>query len=203
MIKIVTMLTLCLIKWTVELILKLVVVVAIFICLILSVGNFWIPTALESILTNMSGFKTSVGKSNGSIFRRRFDLKDFKMQNPDSLFHAKDFISINNSVIDVNVSSLWKGTIVVEEIILEIGDVAVVTNGEGENNYTVLVKNFDQGGRTTKREASETASKGTDTDKHSSKQSVLIKKLTLSISTIHVVDKCKKIKKFISSDRMQ
>jgi uncharacterized protein involved in outer membrane biogenesis len=137
----------------------------------------------------VSGFKTSVGKSNGSIFRGRFDLKDLKMQNPDSLFHSKDFISINNIVTDVNVSSLWKGTIVVEEIILDIGDLTVVTNGEGENNYTVLVKNFEQGGRTTKKEASKTA----DTDKHSSKKSVLIKNLTLSISTIHVVDECKNL----------
>jgi hypothetical protein len=187
------MLTLYPIKWTIEFILKLVVVVAIFICPILSVGNFWIPTALESILTNMSGFKTSVGKSNGSIFRRRFDLNDFKMQNPDSLFHSKDFISINNIVTDVNVSSLWKDMIVVEEIILDVGDLTVVTNGEGENNYTVLVNNFEQGGRTTKREASETASKVADTDKHSSKKSVLIKNLTLSISTIHVIDKCKNL----------
>jgi uncharacterized protein involved in outer membrane biogenesis len=200
MIKIFTMLTLYLIKWTVEFILKQVVVVAIFICLILPVENCWIPTAPESILTNMSGFKTSVGKSNGSIFRRRFDLKDFKMQHPDSLFHSKDFLSINNIVTDVNVSSLWKDTIVVEEIILDIGDLTVVTNGERENNYTVLVKSFEQGGRTTKREASETASKATDTDKHSSKQSVLIKNLTLSISTIHVVDKCKNLSREYKTD---
>jgi uncharacterized protein involved in outer membrane biogenesis len=173
----------------VEFILKLVVVAAIFICLIFSTGNFWIPTALESILTNMSGFKTSVGKSNGSIFRGRLDLEDLKMKNPDSSFHSKDFISINNIVTDVNVSSLWKDTIVVEEVVLDIGDLTMVTNGEGENNYTILVKNFGQGEQRTSKKASNTS----DTGKHSPKKSILIKNLTLSISTVHVIDEHKNL----------
>jgi hypothetical protein len=188
MIKFFTTLILYPIKWVVEFILKLVVVAAIFICLILSAGNFWIPTALGSILTNVSGFKTSIGKSNGSIFRGRFDLKDLKMKNPD-LFLSKDFISINNIVTDVNVSSLWKDTIVVEEIVLDVDDLTMVTNGEGESNYTILVKNFGQGDQATLKKESNTS----DTEKHSPKKSVLIKNLTLSISTVHVVDERKNL----------
>ncbi|MDR2603341.1 MAG: AsmA family protein [Puniceicoccales bacterium] len=187
MIKFFTMMILYPIKWMAEFILKLVIIAVISICLIFSVGNFWIPTALESILTNVSGFKTFVGKSNGSIFRGRFDLKDLKMQNPDSLFHSKDFISINNIVADVDMSSLWKDTIVVEEIVLDIDDLTMVTNGEGENNYTVLIKNFEQEERTAKKESSKMA----DTREHRLKKSVSIKSLTLSISTVHVIDERK------------
>ncbi|MDR1528276.1 MAG: AsmA family protein [Puniceicoccales bacterium] len=187
MIKIFTTLILCPVKWVVEFILKLIAIAAILICLVFLAGNFWIPTVLEGVLTNMSGFKTSVGKSRGSIFRGRFDLKDLKMQNPDSLFQSKDFVSINNIVTDVNVWSLWKDTIVVEEIVLDIDDLTMVTSGEGESNYTILVKNFKQGNQTAKKEAS----KKVDTGKHSPKKSVLIKSLTLSISTVHVIDEHK------------
>jgi uncharacterized protein involved in outer membrane biogenesis len=66
-------------------------------------------------------------------------LKALKMKNPD-LFLWKDFISINNIAINVNVSSLWKDTIGVEEIVLDVDDLTMVTSGEGESNYTILVK---------------------------------------------------------------
>jgi uncharacterized protein involved in outer membrane biogenesis len=187
MIKFLAMLIVYPVKWVAESVLKLVTIVAILACLILLAGNFWIPTALESILTNMSGFKTSVGKSNGSIFRGRFDLKDFKMQNPDSLFHSKDFISINNIVADVDISSLWKDTIVMKEAVLDINDLTMVTNPEGKNNYTVLIKNFKQEDQTAKKETPKTVDDG----KHSLKKSVLIKNLVLSISTVHVIDEHK------------
>jgi uncharacterized protein involved in outer membrane biogenesis len=173
----------------VEFVLKLVTIAAVLICLILLAGNFWIPTVLENVLTNMSGFKTSVGKSRGSIFRGRFDLRGLKMKNPDSLFHAKDFISINNIVTDVNVSSLWKDTIVIKEILLDIDDLTMVTSAKGENNYIILVKNFNQKDQTAKKEVQ----KKVDTGKHSPKKPVLIKNLTLSISTVHVIDEHKNL----------
>jgi uncharacterized protein involved in outer membrane biogenesis len=172
-----------------EFILKLVTIAAILICLIFLVGNFWIPTVLENVLTNMSGFKISIGKSRGSIFRGRFDLKDLKMKNPDSLFHSKDFISINNIVTDIDISSLWKDTTVVREILLDIDDLTLVTNLEGKNNYNVLVKNFKQKDQTTKKEAP----KKTNAEKHRSQKPILIKNLTLSISTVHVIDEHKNL----------
>lgn len=187
MIKFFTTLILFPIKWVAEFILKLVTVAAILICLILLVGNLWIPTVLENVLTKMSGFKTSVGKSRGSMFRGRFNLKDLKMKNPDSLFHSKDFISINNIVADVDISSLWKDTVVIKKIVLDIDDLTTVTNAKGKNNYIILVKNLEQKNQATKKEAP----RKVGTRKHSPEKPVLIKKLTLSISTVHVIDEHK------------
>ncbi|MDR1890921.1 MAG: AsmA family protein [Puniceicoccales bacterium] len=166
--------------------LKLITAAAVLLFLILLAGNFWIPTAIEFALTKTSGFKTSIGKSSGSIFRGRLDLKDFIIKNPDS-FHSKDFVSINNIVTDVDMTTLFKDTIVIENIILDVTDLTVVTNANGENNYTLFSKNFTPEPQTSEKEASKTI----DTKKHSPKRSVLIKNLTLSISTIHTIDERK------------
>ncbi|MDR2779223.1 MAG: AsmA family protein [Puniceicoccales bacterium] len=187
MIKFLAKLVLCPIKWVANFVLKLAIVVTILLCLILLAGNFWIPTVVETTLTKMSEFKTSVGNSSGSIFRGRLDLKDFKIKNPNFLFQAEDFVSINNIVIDIDVMSLWKDTIVIEEVILNIDDLSMVTNGNGEDNYTLFVKNLKQAVKVPKEAADKTA----NTQKHGRKKSILIKNLTLSISTVHAIDERK------------
>jgi uncharacterized protein involved in outer membrane biogenesis len=185
MIKFFAKLVLCPAKWVAKFALKLVTIVVILICLILLAGNFWIPTVMESALTSIFRFKTSVGKSSGSIFRGRLELQDLKMKNPDTLFQSKDFVAINNIVADVDMLSLRKETIVVKEVVLDIDDLTVVTSADGKNNYALLIKNFKQKDQTTK------TLKTADSEKHSSKKSVLIKNLTLSISTIHSIDERK------------
>jgi hypothetical protein len=179
--------------WVFKLALKLLLIVAAVLCLIMLVGNLWIPKAVEIALSRTFGFDATVGKSSGSLFRGRLVLENCEIRNVALKYGISNSVSVDFLAADVNMRSLMKNTVVVDELVIDVGDITVVKNSENSDSYSlpsnrILTKKSPSNDFHTAESVSDADSTGPATDSEKRKKSWLIGKFTLNLGTIHIVD---------------
>ncbi len=125
------------------------------------------------VLHQKSGFTLTVAKQNISVLSGSADVQGLQITNPDR-FAAKDFIKFNELKGSVEVRPLLKKKIIVDEVVVDLDNLAVVQNKDGEYNFEALQKSL-MGGASAAPAAGE---------KKSSSMAIppfTIKKLTLKI----------------------
>jgi hypothetical protein len=164
------------------------------VCLLLLTGNFWLPKITEIVVGKMSGFEVAVEKSDGSLFRGRIDIEDFKIKNPRPIFKNENFLKFNRLTADIDMGSLVTNEIVVEELAIDIDAISIVKNANGTSNYLLFGKNllshFPKDKSSEKKvssmEKSPKSKQKNSTNKK--KKSLCLRKFVLSIGTVRIID---------------
>lgn len=164
---------------------KLLIIALIFIIFLLATGNFWVPRVLEMVLRSKSGFNVDINSSDGSLFSANVDLRDISIDNPKPMFYNKNFISINEACVDVDVGSVFSDTFVVEKLFLDINCISIVKNSEGNTNIGVFVKNLTESNDTSNNEQINT---NEDKAEYAKAKNFLIKHAIIKLGAVRIID---------------
>ncbi len=117
--------------------LMLVTVIAIWL------GLSYLPVLIEKVVERNTGFGLEIGELNINPFTGVADLQQTILTNPED-FPDPDFIHVNIAKIDVDVFSLIEERKVIEELVLDIGEVGLFTNEAGDSNATIFFQTLKQ-----------------------------------------------------------
>lgn len=178
-------------KWILKALFKLLALIVLLVCIAMACGNWWIPPTTSCVLTKLSGFKTTLSGSHGNLFKGRIDCRDINIHNPKTTFQYDNFIRANSIVADVDMTSLIKDTIVIEELTIDIDAISLVKDKNGTSNYSLFSQNISQ--FIPSNEKTDTNTKSTSST--SNKKSIFIKKLTIALGKVDNIDEQKGTKK--------
>lgn len=174
-------------KWVLKALFRLLVLIVLLVCIAMASSNWWIPQTTSHILTKLSGFKTILSGSHGNLFKGRVDCRDINIYNPATTFKYDNFIRANSIVVDVDMTSLLKDTIVIEELTIDIDRISVVKDKDGTPNYTLFSQNISQHIQSSK----ETDTTTNPTSGTSNKKAIFIKKLTIALGKVDNINEKK------------
>ena len=99
--------------------------------------NLLVRAALETAVTEVTGFPLEIGSMDFQPFAARVNVNDLRLRNPAG-FEDPNCLSIPKFVVDVVGSSLLSDRFHAEEIDLVVEEVVVVRNAAGELNLDRL-----------------------------------------------------------------
>lgn len=113
------------------------------ILLLMFLPGVLVPLFISSQVKSRTQYTMDFGNVDIRLFRGFIQLRDVKLKN-DASFPLSDFIHLNELKIDLNPLSLFKKEIVIEDLILNIQNVAFVENEKKENNLEVFIQRLKQ-----------------------------------------------------------
>ena len=122
--------------------------VALLLLLVLGIlgRNILIRKGAEAVVTQVTAFPFTMGSFNLGLFDARAEIGDMELRNPPG-FEDPRCLSIPRLVADIEGKSLFRETLHVEEIVLDIREVVVVRNAAGETNLDRLKALAGDGGK--------------------------------------------------------
>ena len=100
-------------------------------------GLGYLPNLIESIVEKDTGFELEIDELKINPFTGVADLQQTILTNPGE-FLDPGFLHINQAKIDVEVSSVFAERKVIEELVLDIKELSLVTNEAGDSNSTIF-----------------------------------------------------------------
>lgn len=132
----------------------LMVIVGIGVFLYNSIDGI-VETAIEKYGTQIMGTKVSVGSVDISLKSGRGTIRDVSVANPDG-FSSHDMFKLHEITVDIDVASLKKDPIVIDEVTISAPEIHVEANANAQTNVSVLKGNVDKyQGATVPRERKE------------------------------------------------
>lgn len=180
------------IRWVLKFLLKIFLVLTLILVIVLACGNFWLPWVTTWQIRSLTGFNADIRSSEGSLFRGCVDFKNVLISNPTKQFKEPIFVSFNDFMLDVGVSSIFKETVVLENVIIDIDNITVVKNADGTYNYAVFLENISKSSEKntskedTEKSKSDKNSAGSSKDK--SGKHVAINKFVFAIRSVRTID---------------
>jgi len=163
---------------------KILLILALLIC-----GGVWyvMYTDWQSVVRSLVhkygseavGTSVSIGKINLSLLDGKGGVSDIKVANPKD-YSSDEIIKLGDVSVKVDVKSLTKDTIVIDEIRIDKPEVTYEILDLSRNNVKDILANLQ------KNSSSSEKTKATETDSSSSKQ-VAIKKVVISGGVVTVV----------------
>ena len=127
----------------------IIVVVAVLVVGIIGIGVFLynninpiVKSAIEKNGSAIFGTDVSVGSVDISLKSGRGTIRGVKVKNPDG-FDGNAF-TLGEITVDIEVGSLNKDPIVIDEIRIAAPDVNVVLNEKGQSNIAVIKESADR-----------------------------------------------------------
>jgi hypothetical protein len=120
---------------------KLAIILVVVLIVVLASGNCWLPYVVGWQIRCKTGFRAHVNSSRGSLFRGYLDFRDFDILNPKGKFDSKSFVSFKELSADVNLRSLFTGTLILDKVVINLDSVTLVKNTDGVYNGQLFAKN--------------------------------------------------------------
>lgn len=152
----------------------LLLVVLAFGCVYLleSIG----PGIAASRINAMTGFRVEVGSLRISIVHASVKVEKLSIKNPEG-WPEDGFLEVREAFIDIDPLSFLSGDRkVIDDLVLNLGPVGIVTNKDGEKNSTEILSRLSPG---KEEEKEETVSEP---------QKFLIKHLSIKTTSIRYAD---------------
>jgi hypothetical protein len=162
----------------------------LLLCVLFATENFWVPRIVSTAFERCIKFPLTIGRASVSLLRGRFDFKNCAIENPGKPFETKAFANANQLFADINMSDLFKETIGINKVVIDIDDVYVVSAAGGTNNCIMFGKNCaalmaNSGAKSAMKPVAKATSDGNTAAKGKKFQ---IQKLTVALGSVHIVD---------------
>jgi len=146
-----------------------------------------VPGMAAERLKAMSGYRLEVGGVDLSIVGGSADVKNIILRNPEG-WPEEDFLTINRATFDVDpMSLLGSDQKVIDELIMDLGPVCIVTDKDKNVNAQTLLEKLRS--KTGEEDEGETTSTDKDEPKAESKPlNILIRHLVIRMDSIRVAD---------------
>jgi len=120
-----------------KLLVRILVVVVILVAILFLARNFIARESVEIGAKKMTGFPLTIGSLTLSPLGSKVDAHDLKLMNP-SEFPDKTFVDMPQLYIDYRLGSILSGAPHVNDMIINIKQLTVVKNSQGETNARKL-----------------------------------------------------------------
>ncbi len=108
---------------------------------VLTVDYFAVDIA-AGVLHEKTGFTMTVQKHDIGVLSGSADLQGLQITNPER-FTQKDFVSFNELKAKVEVGSLSSNRIVIDDIVVDLDNLSIVQDKDGEYNFEALQKSLE------------------------------------------------------------
>lgn len=115
----------------------------IFILLLIFLPGVLIPTLVSSQIKSRTQYKVDFGNVNISLLSGLVQFKDVKLENSNE-FSIPDFLHVNEFTLKLDPFSLFKETIVIDKVIVNIQNVAFVEGQDKKNNMELFMSRLDE-----------------------------------------------------------
>jgi uncharacterized protein involved in outer membrane biogenesis len=131
-------------RWLVRILVALLLLAAVG----LLAKNLLIRKGLEAGVTEVTGFPLAIGSFDLGLFNARVDVKDLRLSNPPG-FEDPRCLLAPRLLADVELKSVFREELHVQEVDLDVEEVVVVKNTKGETNLDRLeaLAGGDDGGK--------------------------------------------------------
>ena len=177
-----------------------VLIIAIVIILYFSVNSI-IKQGVETIGPLALGTEVKLQKVNISLFSGKGQLKGLHIGNPEG-FHTDSSFELDEVRLAIDVSSLFSGKIIIDEIYIDAPEITYEKSGKGDNIKAILnnINDFaGQSGDKAPKESKDTSEKGGQKIQinnfilkngkvHMSLTALKGEKLSLPLTDIHLKD---------------
>ncbi|MDD4953926.1 MAG: hypothetical protein PHG40_03350 [Candidatus Omnitrophica bacterium] len=118
---------------------KIKIVILVFVILVAFsfARDLFIKSLIGTVTTAITGAPTSIGGFSMSVIRQSVKISDFKMYNPEG-FPKDILVDIPKIGVTCNIAALFTGKIHLKELVLDIKEIGMVKNKEGELNVESL-----------------------------------------------------------------
>jgi CCR4-NOT transcriptional regulation complex NOT5 subunit len=120
----------------------LMVIVGIFVYFYNSIDQI-VESAIETEGSRVLGTKVSVGSVDISLKSGRGTIRDIEVANPDG-FSSGEMFTLREATVDINVKSLNRDPITIDEIRISAPDVHVEMDERGGSNVAAVKKAVEQ-----------------------------------------------------------
>jgi len=141
----------------------------------------FLPLLVVRSLHNRTGFDVSVQDLSVNPFTARISVKGLVIGNP-STYPINDFVHIGEFTADAELGSLFADRLIVEEAVVDIRELALVRNSQGERNALAFWKALVGESGPAQAQGVE------DKQKPSAKKEFLIRKLRLRLDRLVISD---------------
>jgi hypothetical protein len=129
---------------------KLLIAALALLMVIVGIGVFLynsidpiVESAIEKYGTQIMGTEVSVGSVHISLKSGRGTIRDVTVANPDG-FSSHDLFKLKEITLDIDVASINKDPIVIDEVTIAAPEVRVELNASGQSNVAVIKSNVDK-----------------------------------------------------------
>jgi hypothetical protein len=122
--------------------------VALLLILFLAL-NFIARKAVEVGVTKVTGFPLQIGSVNVGLWNGQLDVRDLRLMNPAD-FEDKMFVDMPQLYVDYQLGSMLKRAPHINDMLINIKQLVVVTNNKGESNAKKLKGIVSSGDSSTK-----------------------------------------------------
>ncbi len=166
---------------------SLIVIGLLFVTILITVMfllGYIIDTAVETLTPKVAKVEAKVGSCFVFPFSGYFNMNEFELGNPQG-FSTPHAIKFNEITVKINVLSLLSDVIIVEEVLIDGGDITI-EQGLTSNNLKTILSNVET---FAKQFESDEASQPQETDSSvtqpaGASKKVCIRKVTVSNTTV-------------------
>jgi len=145
----------------------------------------FLPMLVVRSLHNRTGFDVSVEDISANPFTARISIRGLVIGNP-STYPISDFVKIGEFTADAEIASLFADRLVVEEAVVDIREIALVRNSQGERNALAFWKALVGESQPAQSGGDKAASE--QKDKPAVKKEFLIRRLRLRLDRLVISD---------------
>lgn len=113
-----------------------IVVVALAVVLVLA-RNVIARRSVEIGVAQVTGFPLEIGSVNVGLFSGKLDVQNLKLMNPPE-FHGGTFVDLPLFKVEYKTLSMLTGSPHINELVVNVEQVVLVTNEKGEVNANAL-----------------------------------------------------------------
>jgi hypothetical protein len=165
------------------------IILLIVFVIALAVGSVFmiekvVPGILSTQFKETTGYRLDIGSLDLSLLGGSAEVKSLTVRNPEG-WPEEGFITVNRAVFDIEPYSVISGgRKVIDEMILDLGPLCIVTNDKKEVNAKALMEKLRKYQSTEEAKETET----TDTEVESKPIDFLIHHLVLRADTLRIAD---------------
>ncbi len=143
-----------------------------------------VPDIAAQRLKAMTGYRLDIGSVELSILGGSASVKDVTLRNPEE-WPEEGFLKINQATFDVAPTTLiGDGRKVIDELVLDIGPVVIVTNKDKKVNAKVLLEKL----QSAQKEAEEAPTAGEEVKKEAKPIEFLVRRLVIRAESLRIAD---------------
>lgn len=165
---------------------KIVVLVFLVIGFLVYSIDFWGGSVISKFVENKSGYNTAISSFYKNVFLGKVGLDGLIIQNPDR-YSQKDFVDLNELLVDLEVGSLFKEELVLDKVVLDLEKLTIERTADGKINAKEFGESFAGGDEGEQKEPAEAESEAEEQEPAKS-HPFLVKEMNLRWSKIKIID---------------
>lgn len=173
-------------KFILKIIAILLTLVVVLGIAALAIFKTQVPTLASFFVDKKTNYPAKIESFDSKLVEGTIDANNISISNPPSFPHPT-FIDINQVKVDLDLDSLNKEVLIIEEVIVDIDKIGYITDTEKNNNLKQFISAFQESDKTQPSEP-ETSPESPQEESEPEPFQFLIQRLVIRLNTIETAN---------------